>query len=656
MITFKQVTKRFGAQDVLLDVNLQVNPGERVAIVGPNGAGKTTVFSLITGDMSPDQGRVIVPSDMTIGYVHQQINAREITGSILEYTENAIPEVQSLQVEMDKLQENLRNAAAGGGSDLKRLGELQTRFEQLGGYTVRNQAEQALGGLGFSKEAFHAPLRSLSGGWQSRAELARVLVAKPDILLLDEPSNYLDIPAIEWMEGFLNSFRGTLLLISHDRHLINTLTRVTIEIANARAERYSGNYEFYARERELRYAQRLAALKNQEKKRKKLEDFVERFKAKNAWSSQAQSRMKMLERMDEIELPHVAQSPGKITLRPPPHCGNEIIRLDGAGLTYDRQRWVLRNLDLRIQRGEKLALVGYNGLGKTTLLRMLGGSLPLSEGRRVLGHKVVIGYQSQDFAETMDPDSTVYGVVKNMAPDASDLEVRTLLGGFGFSGNFIEKKVRVLSGGEKIRLAFARLLINPPSFLLLDEPTTHLDIQAREALEGALAGCEGTLCVVSHDIDFTRRVASGIIAMTPPGITRYPGGLDYYHEKTAQAQAASVALSVGAGKGAVSLKAESNNVASTTDRRELRRQRAQARQALHEKTRDFKKIIAHSEERIAALEAERKLIIEQLAVPDPSRDIAALGKRLVVVEEKIKHYTDEWDRATEALQSCMDEK
>jgi ATP-binding cassette, subfamily F, member 3 len=335
-----------------------------------------------------------------------------------------------------------------------------------------------------------------------RAELARVLASNPAILLLDEPSNYLDIPAIEWLQKFLRDYAGTLIMISHDRFLLNSLTTVTIEVAHGRAERYEGNYDTYVRQREVRYHQRLAAQRNQERQREKLETFIERFKAKSTKAAQAQSKMKMLARLDAVELPKIVVSPGRIRLRPPPHCGVEVVRLENAGLTYDNVRWVLQGIDLRLTRGEKVALVGFNGLGKTTLLRMLAGRLPLSEGKRVVSHNVVIGYQSQDFAETMDPGRTVYEMVKSVASDVSDQETRTLLGGFGFSGDAIDKNVGVLSGGEKIRVAFARLLIKPPNFLVLDEPTTHLDIQARERLEEALQNFEGTMCVVSHDIDF----------------------------------------------------------------------------------------------------------------------------------------------------------
>ena len=681
MIAFEHVTKQFGTQVVLADASFQVNPGERVGVVGPNGAGKSTVFNLIVSALAPDKGDVRLPAHCRIGYVHQQLNAHAVPATLLEYAENALPELQAIQTEIHALEEQLqtenpttesveeRQSPTAGSSCrasvrsvvkaplLRRLGELQTRFEQLGGYTLHNRAERTLSGLGFPVEWFSLPFRTLSGGWQSRAELARVLVAEPAVLLLDEPSNYLDIPSIEWLHDYLDEFKGTLLLISHDRYLLNSLCRATIEIANSRAERYPGNYDYYARERDLRYRQRLAAQKNQDRKREQLERFIERFKAKSPFATQAQSRAKQLARMEKIEIPRVAVSPGRIRLRPPPHCGAEVVRLDGAGISYDGQRWVLRGLDLSIGRGEKLALVGYNGLGKTTLLRMFAGNLPPTEGQRVLGHKVQIGYQSQDFAETMDPRASLFYTIKSTAPDVSDQEVRNLLGSFGFSGDAVEKEVGVLSGGEKIRLAFARLLVKPPNFLVLDEPTTHLDIQAAERLEEALQDYQGTICMVSHDIDFVRHVATGIIAMTPPGVTRYAGGYDYYHEKVSAAGVISHSSLVTSKKesGAKSTNDKGQMTNDKPDKKALRQRRAQERQALYSQTKDFKKAIHKAEKEVERLETEKAALAQQLSRPNEKADFAALNRRLQQLQYEIDIATAKWEQATEALEKVVGE-
>ena len=660
MIDFKGVYKNFGTQTVLSDASFRINAGERIGIVGPNGAGKSTIVNLIVGGITPDKGQVTIPVHCRLGYVHQQLNPHAVAVNLVEYVENAQPELHAIEAEIHAIEEQMRGTEEALRAPLlRRIGDLQSRFETMGGYVCRHRAEQALSGLGFPEEQFTQPFKALSGGWQSRAELARIIVAEPDILLLDEPSNYLDTPTVEWLQKYLRKYAGTLVLISHDRYLLNSLTTVTIEIANARAERYPGNYDHYARERVLRYDQRLAAQKNQDRKREQVERFVERFRAKNTKASQVQSRLKQLERMEEIALPRRIRSPGHIRLRPPPHCGVEVVRLEDAGLTYDGQRWILRNFDLRVMRGEKIAFVGYNGMGKTTLLRVLAGSLPLSTGKRVAGHAVSIGYQSQDFAETMDPERTVFETVKGVAPDVADQEVRDLLGGFGFSGDAIDKPVLVLSGGEKIRLSLARLLVKPPNLLILDEPTTHLDIQAREALEKALRGYSGTICLVSHDVDFVRHVAGHIVSITRAGITRYPGGYDYYREKTAdddgdgkktgdrlpvignQKTGNSEQLSVSSGTRGV------------PDKKELRKQRAAARQEMYNKTKDLKKEILRLESRIEECESARTYLLAQLNGDPAKLDFAALNKQLKKQEDDIGDYTKRWDAATEALEAIV---
>lgn len=643
MVDFQEVSKRYGAQVVLDHVSLRCNAGERIGIVGPNGAGKTTLFSLIAGEMEPDSGRVVLPVNCRLGYVRQHVGAGIAERLLLEHVETAIPELCALEQEVHRIETRLPQAHGPAQERLlARLGEAQTRFEALGGYRMRPRAEQALSGLGFAEASFRQPIGSFSGGWQSRAELARVLVADPELLLLDEPSNYLDIPTIEWLQRYLRDFKGTLLLVSHDRYLLNALPTVTIEVSGGEVERYSGNYDAYVAQRELRYEQRRAAQRNQDRRREQIETFVNRFRAKNTKASQVQSKIKMLERMAQVERPRRLRSPGTIRLRPPPRSGVEVIRLEDAGRSYDGSRWVLRHLDIRITRGEKIVLVGLNGLGKTTLLRMLGGGLPLSEGGRVVGHKVVVGYQSQDFAETMRPHQTVYETVKAVAADVPDQEVRTLLGGFGFPGKSIEKSVGVLSGGEKIRLAFARLLVKPPNFLLLDEPTTHLDIQAREALETALSNYSGTLCLVTHDVDFARKVATSVIAMTPPGVTTYAGGYDYYRERQerVQRERASSPASVVPSPQAVG------------DRKAQRRRRAREREAKRTAAKRLKQILRKAEQRIELMETEKDDVLKVLSAPKADTDFGTLNRRLQDLQNEIDYSTRQWEAAARELEEA----
>ncbi len=639
MIEFQNVSKRYGGQEVLRSAAFRVNRGERVGVVGPNGAGKSTLFGLITSELAPDAGEVLVPRDARIGYLRQQLGALDAGQNLLEYAEHALPDLRNIQREMETIEHRLEaNGRGADPADLRRLGELQTQFEHRGGYEIRGRAQEALGGLGFATAAFHQPFAAFSGGWQMRAELARVLVAQPDTLLLDEPSNYLDLPAVEWLQRYLKGFAGTLLLISHDRYLLNTLTSRTLEVNAATVTSYAGNQAWYAQQRVQRQDQLASAHKNQDRRRQQVERFIERFRAKNTKSSQVQSRIKMLEKMETVELPAGLMRRGTIRLAAPPPSGAEVMRLEQAGLTYDGQRWVLQGVDLRVMRGEKIALVGLNGLGKTTLLRVLAGLLPLSAGARVLGHKAVVGYQSQEFADTMEPTATVFATVKQAAPEAADQYVRTLLGGFGFSGPAVEKKVAVLSGGEKIRLAFARMLAQPPNFLLLDEPTTHLDLDAREALEDALAGYEGTLCFVSHDVEFVRRVATSILAMSPPGVTRFAGGYDYYKDKLAEVAAATPCAAPADG---------------APDRKAQKRERALKRQADSAARRQLESAVKKAETDMAALEQEQATLAASLAGAGPGTDFAAVNRRLQELHAEMSAVTAAWETSALALEDFL---
>lgn len=643
MIDFQNVSVGYGAQQVLDDVSFRINRGERVGIVGPNGAGKSTIFSLLTGETTPDRGEVMIPRNIRVSHLRQQLKPAAADINLLEYSENALPSLIDNQRVIEALEADL-DRVTGVERDriVRQLGVLQTDFEHQGGYALSSRAKAALGGLGFQVSDFHRPFAAFSGGWQMRAELARALVADPDLLLLDEPSNFLDIPAVEWLQRYLRDYKGTLVLVSHDRFLLNTLTSVTMEVAAGQVTRYAGNFNKYEDDCRLRHEQLEAARGNQERRREQIEQFVERFRAKNTKSSQVQSRIKMLEKMEEVEIPRIVMRAPRIRVPKPPHCGVELVRLDQAGVTYDGQFWVLRGLDLRIERGEKIGLVGLNGMGKTTLLKTIAGKLPLNEGRRVMGHNVVIGYQAQDFAEMMDPLRTVLETVKSAAPFLSEREVRSLLGGFFFTGDAVEKKISVLSGGEKMRVAFARLLVNPPNFLMLDEPTTHLDIPSREALENALHDYEGTLCLVSHDIEFTRHVATSIIAMTPPVVRRYPGGYDYYHEKSeAEARIRTPDADFQ----------ENDRSGEGGDRKALRRERALKRQELNKIRGPVEHRIKSAERKMSLLEQEQDRLSGELMKPMPGTDYAKLNRRLSEIQAELAETVEIWEKASLELEA-----
>ena len=643
MLDFRQVTVHRGGRAVLDGVSFRINARERVGIVGPNGAGKTTLFSLISGESEPDRGEIQCPRDIRSGYLRQQFRPEGMELSVLDYAENAVPEVQRIQHEIEAIEARMAaSAGAISDADLRRLGELQSSFEHWGGYDLRRRAAAALCGLGFRAEDIHRPLHEFSGGWQMRAELTRAIVAEPDLLLLDEPTNYLDLPAVEWLQRYLRDYSGTLLLISHDRFLLKTLCTVTLEVSGGRVTRYEGAYDFYAQERERRFAQVEATLATQAKKREHVERFVERFRYQAAKAAMVQSRIKMLERMEEIEAAPPRAREVRWRVAAPPPCGAEVLRMEDAGITYDGARWVLRGMDLRIMRGDKIALVGYNGLGKTTLLRLIGGRLPLSEGTRKTGHHVEAGYQAQDFAEVLNSDNTVLETLKSVGSDLAERDLRSLLGGFLFSGEEADKPVRVLSGGEKMRLAFARLLVKPPNLLLLDEPTTHLDIASREALEEALREYEGTLVLVSHDIEFVRRVATTVIALTPPGITPYAGGYDYYREKCEAA---------GTSTSAPDPDAEKSQKGSAEDRKQLRRERAQQREVQRKMRAPFERQVREAEEKIQKLELEQTAILDQLQNPEPAFNFAAANRRLYEIGIEISKAMEVWELAGKELEA-----
>jgi ATP-binding cassette subfamily F protein 3 len=641
MIEFQNVTKRFGAQDVLVDVSFRINPAERVGIVGPNGSGKSTMFGLICGHAEPEKGDVILPRKLRPGHVRQQPDAELDDMSLLAFAEQSNPGLSKITDELHRLESELHALdETTRASRIRRIGDLQSEFEHLGGYEMRTRAEAALSGLGFREAEFHAPFEAFSGGWKMRAELVRVLIGNPDILLLDEPSNYLDVPAVEWLRRFLREFQGTLLLISHDRYLLESLTNLTLEIQHGRVTRYAGGYSYYMRERESRRHQLEATKKTQDRKREHMERFIERFRAKNTKASAVQSRIKMLDRLEDIEIPLEDVNTSRIRIASPPHSGAEIIRLEGIGHAYDEGVEVLRGIDLNINRGQKVSLVGYNGMGKTTLLRILAGALNPTQGRRVLGHLVVVGYQSQEFTETMSPNASLINIVKSAAPDTGEKEVRTILGTFGFSGDHIHKLCGVLSGGEKIRLAFARIFINPPNFLLLDEPTTHLDLQGRQLLESALVDYAGTICMVSHDIEFMRNVSDTIIAMEPPSIRAYAGDYDYYLRKrddfTVEAPTTS---------GSPKSSAEFPCGLSKKDARKVRAEQRKADQA---RKRSAEKQVRNAERRVEKLEEEQVELVAQLA--DPSiTDHEAVNRRLKAIEADLRIWNREWEQAVDVL-------
>ena len=646
MIDFINVKKSFADKDILKDATFRINKGEHVGLVGPNGAGKSTIFNMIIGDSEQDSGDIILPKNMRLGYLKQQLKSDNNEVSLIDYTADAMPELKELHSQIEKVEKSL--TVESSDSLLNKLGELQSKFESLGGYEMRAKAEAALSGLGFHTDQFNSPLKSFSGGWQMRAGLAQTLILDPDILLLDEPSNYLDIPAIEWMQRYLKNFKGTILLISHDRYLLNTLTNVTIEVNAGLVNRYAGDYDFYVRERENRYHSLQAAKANQDKKIEQLESSINRFRSKSTKAAQVQSWIKSLEKMERIVVPDPLSYSGSIKIPAPPPCGAEIMNLESIGHSYDGERWVLKGIDQRIERGDKIGIIGYNGMGKSTLLRIIAGQMAPTEGKRTLGHKVVLGYQAQEFAEILPMEKSIHNIISNASPEGStEKDIRNVLASFGFQGESVHKQCKVLSGGEKIRLAFARIFINPPNLLVLDEPTTHLDIAAREGLQQAIRNYEGTVCLVSHDVEFIKNTATSILAMDGnKGVKKYFGNYDYYRLKLAQENNLETAILDE--KSTISEKTVENP-------KEERKRKAAMRNKMQGKKKKLEKAVSKLEADMEKWENEKNELMEILAKNDPKTDFAAINKQLKGLDYSISIATLEWEEKAEELELFLEE-
>jgi len=512
MISFANVSKQYGKQILFVEASFQLNPGEKAGLVGPNGAGKTTVFRMITGEEGPDEGEVTVPRKLTIGYFRQDVE--EMSGrSVLDEAIAGSGRVGDLHHELEELQQAMSDPAQADDMDtiLARFGEVQEEYDHLGGYALESQAREVLHGLGFDDERIDGDVGALSGGWKMRVAMARVLLGKPDVLLMDEPTNHLDIESIIWLESFLKSHDGALLMTSHDREFMNRIVSKICEIDGGEITIYSGNYDFYERERATREANREAAYSRQQSMLAKEQRFIERFKTHAAKAAQVQSRIKALDKIEKIELPK-RRTVVKFDFRDPPRSGDQVAVLEGLTKSYGK-RVIYDGFNLTIRRGERWAVMGRNGAGKTTLLKMLSGNLKPDAGEVRLGASLKLGYFAQQSLDLMDADLTIIEQLQNDFPREGLGALRSLAGAFQFSGDDIDKKIRSLSGGEKSRLAMARMLFNPPNFLVLDEPTNHLDLATKEMLVDSLKSFEGTMIFVSHDRMFLRGLGSRVLEL-----------------------------------------------------------------------------------------------------------------------------------------------
>ncbi|RWD61771.1 ABC-F family ATP-binding cassette domain-containing protein [Mesorhizobium sp.] len=533
MIRLENIGKQNGRQIVFIEASAALQKGEKVGLVGPNGAGKTTLFRMIIGEEQPDEGQISVDRGVTIGYFSQDVGDMEGMSAVAEVMEGAGP-VSAVAAEMRELEQAMGDPERADEMDaiIERYGELQHRFEELDGYALDGRAREVLDGLGFSQEMMDGDVSKLSGGWKMRVALARILLMRPDVMLLDEPSNHLDLESLIWLEKFLKDYDGALLMTSHDREFMNRIVNKIIEIDAGALTSYSGNYEFYQEQRALADKQLQAQFERQQAMLAKEIAFIERFKARASHAAQVQSRVKKLDKIDRVEPPKRRQTVA-FEFQPAPRCGEDVATLKGIHKSYG-SRSIYSGLDFQIRRRERWCVMGVNGAGKSTLLKLVAGASEPDEGSVARGPSVKMGYFAQHAMELLDGERTVFQTLEDNFPQAGQAPLRALAGCFGFSGDEIEKKCRVLSGGEKARLVMALMLFDPPNLLVLDEPTNHLDITTKQMLIEALSQYEGTMLFVSHDRHFLAALSNRVLELTPEGIHTYGGGYTEYVARTGQ--------------------------------------------------------------------------------------------------------------------------
>jgi ATP-binding cassette subfamily F protein 3 len=604
MLTISEVSKAYGPQILFEDVSLQINRTDRVGLIGPNGAGKSTLFSLILGTEEPDKGTVTRERNVVVGHLPQE------------------------------------SAPAGDRTVLEMaLDGMDAHDHDSNGYQLEAKAKRILSGLSFREKDFARPLREMSGGWVMRAHLARLLVQEPDILMLDEPTNHLDLESLQWFQSYLQEYSGAILMISHDRSFLNALATHTIEIRQRKLVRYRGNYDACLEQRAAAEAQQLAAYKNQQREIAHMMEFVQRFRAKNTKAAQAQSKLKQIERMEKIEAPVAENKKIHFKFPQPQRSGLKAITLKNIHHAYG-PNVIYQGIDFVAERDQRIVLVGPNGAGKSTLLKLLAGALPLQSGSRDLGHNVKSGYYSQYRVDMLDPDRTVLEEGLDTPERVTEEFVRTVLGCFLFRGDDVFKKVSVLSGGEKSRLALVKLLLDPPNLLLMDEPTTHLDMASIEALIAALQQFSGTLIFISHDIYFIKALSTHVVRVEGGRLAHYPGGWQYYLDKTA-AQAAPTVQPVAPPSGM-----KSKN-------KEQKRLEAEARQARHRERKTHESAVNKIEAEIQTLEARQKELTAELENPanyEKAGAIMELNREFVEIADRLKVLATEWEQAAAKLE------
>jgi ATP-binding cassette subfamily F protein 3 len=647
MLTVSQLSKSFSGRILFDDVSLQVNRGDRIGLVGPNGAGKSTLFSLILGEASPDTGQITIEKSATIGFLPQETAAAK-DETVLELALATTPE-------LSEAQKVIKQHELGSGSDDGAYHRALHIFDEHGGWQLEPKAKRVLAGLAFCESDFDRTAQAMSGGWIMRAHLARLLVMEPDLLLLDEPTNHLDLESLQWFQEFLRNYPGAIVMISHDREFLNQLVGSIVEITNAKLVRYRGNWDNYVEEKAAREVQQLSAYKNQQKEIASLQLFADRFRAKASKASQAQSKLKQIDRMEKIAAPTARGKTIKFHFPQPPRSGLRAITLKDVNHAYG-DLVVYRGLNFHAERGQRTVLVGPNGAGKSTLLKLLGAVLPVQHGTREPGHNVRVGYFSQNRIDVLNTKLTALESALDAPNPASEQTARTVLGSFLFRGDDVFKSVAVLSGGEKSRLALVKLLLDPPNLLLMDEPTTHLDIGSIDALIGALKQYHGTLIFISHDVHFIRAIATSVLhitaspAQTGSRLTSYPGNYQYYLDKS-KAVSARTALTAGSSpnNGQLTTENVARRAGGLREQKVQKRLQAEARTAIARKKREKEKHVHALEMKIAALEGQQRELVTALEDPaayQPGGRAVALNRELSAVTDDLARLTKEWETAT----------
>ncbi|MBV9877873.1 MAG: ATP-binding cassette domain-containing protein [Verrucomicrobia bacterium] len=612
MLTISQVTKSFGADVLFEEISLQVNRGDRLGLIGANGSGKSTLVSLILGRDEPDQGTIQLQKNARMGFLPQE-NAPVGEETVLQLA--TLQDLSSLD------QTHFETSTESGEPDFDR----------------EVKAKRVLSGLAFRVKDFDRPAKEFSGGWIMRAHLARLLVDEPDLLLLDEPTNHLDLETVVWLQKYLQSYSGALLLISHDRAFLNALVTRVVELDRQQLSFYTGNYDDFVIQKEARRSQQLAAYKNQQRQIDKLQTFIDRFGAKNTKAAQAQSKRKELARIERIEAPGNESAPIRFRFPQPSRSGARVITLSQVSHAYGETK-VYTDLNLEIERGQRTVLVGPNGAGKSTLMKLLAGVLPVQAGRRELGYNVELGYFSQHRVEMFDLSRTVLAEASDVSKPIPEQMVRSQLGAFLFSGDDVFKPVSVLSGGEKSRLALAKLLLDPPNFLVMDEPTTHLDMRSIEALIFALSQYEGTLVLVSHDVHFIRSIATSVLHVQPGQIRFYPGGYDYFLEKTA-------ADTDQASNHSAEAPLERALPNTRNQEKERKRLEAEARQQRSQKERELHSKLKKIEARILELEKRQQQLV--VALQESNGSTSEQSLELKRITDELSELMPEWEQLVE---------